>query len=45
MIFYVKHNNKIYKYNNLCAALSFIKLVGGELFFKEPKHYKQPELF
>lgn len=45
MIFYVKYNKKIYLYKNLCAALSFIKLVGGELFFKYPKILKQQDLF
>ncbi len=44
MIFYVKYNNKIYKYNILCAALSFIKMVGGKLYFKNPQE-KQKELF
>ena len=44
MIFYVRYQKEILKYNILCAALSFIKLVGGKLYFKEPKEIKQKEL-
>lgn len=45
MTFYVKYNDEILKYTHLCAALNFIKFVGGELFFKKPKILKQQELF
>lgn len=45
MIFYVKYNNEIFKYKNLCPALSFIKYIGGELYFKKPKTIIQKELF
>ena len=45
MIFYVSYQNEILEYNILCAALSFIKLVGGELFFKKPNIKTQLELF
>jgi len=45
LIYYIKYNNEIYKYNNLCAALVFIKYVGGELYFKKPKAIIQKELF
>ena len=45
MIFYVKYNNEILEYTILCGALTFIKYVGGKLFFKKPKTIKQGELF
>ena len=45
MLFYVKYDTEILKYNYLCPALQFIKYVGGELFFTEPKEIKQMELF
>lgn len=45
MIYYVKYHEEIYLYKNLCAAISFIRFVGGELFFKKPKTIKQGELF
>ena len=45
MTFYVQYNNEIYLFKNLCAALTYKNLVGGELFFTKPKTITQGELF
>ena len=47
MKFYIKYENEIIIYRHLCAALSFIRFIGGELFFKKPAKIEklQMEMF
>ena len=43
MKFYVKYNEEIFTFGLLCPAISFIKYVGGKLYFKKPAITKQLE--